>query len=172
MGKALIVKDGRAQWMSGVPYAGEYRKVMETDATFVSAGAVGANIKDDGTGDTYGLRSGKKYLVRWDGKEYLCTAFAVNESDTKYDVLVTDTGDESPAAFKIKSAWYKGSPDYVFTSKLYSAGDESYPAEHSFSLSEVIAEGQEIDKRCLPAEEWEFTLEDGSTVVKKVVVAE
>ena len=40
------------------------------------------------------------------------------------------------------------------------------------SISQIAVGTKQIDSKYLPSETWVFTLEDGSTIEKKVVVAE
>lgn len=147
----------------GVPYAGKERVIAENQSFTMNDSGYSGFVNDPDTGTYYQIKEGQKYRVIWDGVEYDCTGFMENAVFGPY-ITDTNTLDKTKFYFRNQSGkeacW------------VQAVGDESYPATHTFSLYEVIEEARKIDSRCLPSENWVFELEDGSTVVKKVVVAE
>lgn len=167
MGKALIMRDGKAKWTDGVPYAQEkYTTIAE---------GLECQGRDDAS--FYGSRpyAGKKYRVTWDGVEYICTAELFNQGSSYVQYVVPspdavkgDSGSFVSGSFLMDTNWFISFPGETALWFMKRFDEDG----HTFTVEEIEEDVRQIDTRCLPAEEWSFELEDGSTVTKKVVVAE
>lgn len=157
---------GQPDWNQNDRTAADYIKNKPfgdgEDTTFVVPETEVVIDLDIGTGEfqsQYAIIEEKNYTVEWDGETYVCQSTIGNgwdgsEDFTTVDLVVSD----------YLSIYYYGDGRYV----VFFGGD---PGTHTLSI--YTGSGvKKLDGKYLPTETWTFTLEDGSTVKKKVVVAE
>lgn len=112
------------------------------------------------------LKADKQYRCVFDGVEYTLTAIGNSLGAYVGKKVATDSTD-CPFYYSTGDT-----PDDAFNQAFRVYVYDSTPGTHTLSIAEIKDEVHPIDVRCLPTEEWTFTLEDDSTVTKKVVVAE
>ena len=103
---------------------------------------------------------GDSYTVRWNGTKYECVAQYGNGFWGEAEFQTVDL--KAPGVFEIYD--YGGGEFWV----------QSFAGHGTVEIIiSLAADGvKKIDPKYLPTETWVFTLEDGSTIEKKVVVAE
>lgn len=92
---------------------------------------------------------GETYLITWNGMEYECVAY-------QYDDIIFLGGDDDPFSICIEEN---------------AAYAEDGSTEVIMGIKHVTKDVDPIEPKYLPTETWTFTLEDGSVIEKKVVIA-
>lgn len=160
MSDNFLVKQGdKAEWgvPEGYPYVIEPVKTVIVPETVLS-------FPEDGYIDNpfiFDLVVGETYSITYDGVVYECI---VSEKSMGRDTIVyagnvaligsEDTGE--PFLIAIMDAQF---------------GIMGLPNEtHTISIESIVSEVHPMSAEFLPTETWTFTLDDGSTITKKVAV--
>lgn len=163
MGKALIMRDGKGKWTDGYPYR-ETGEVTVEDADWsvkklsTTSGGYYQYVSDYLVFKDYFPTTGRTYRVIFGGETFDCMVYFEG-------ISYIFGGISAGFPFGLSQG-----VDALWTITWDTRFGESVTIQ--ISHTEEAETVHTMDGDLLPSEEWEFELEDGSTVTKKVVVAE